>query len=211
MGKHAGSRRLPLLYAGSARRAHGRLVAVLAVLIGALTMAAAPPAPAREQPPLSGTIISGVLTTGPAVECGLQPDCLPWLQSGCQPALAGSDPAWLTAIVDVTRRADGRTRQTLVIRTGPPHGRILGGVFVQFWRSDCTEVRSASWHSFYDCGPGRDPYRPYGPRPPCEQHRTADAIGHRLDWVRTRFRIPRGVAWMTISANDNINIRWSLT
>lgn len=192
------------------RVARRRLMAVPAVLAAAFMSTAPPPAQAHGRPILSGTIASGIVTTGPALECGLQPDCLPWLQSGCDPALAGRDPAALTAIVNVAGLADGTTPRTLVIRPSSPQGRILGGAFVQFWRRDCTEVRSATWHSLYDCDPGGNPYRPLGSRPPCEEHRTRDAIGQHLDWVRTSFPIPRGVAWMTISANDNLNIVWSL-
>jgi hypothetical protein len=184
--------------------------AVAAVVLAVLEMAGSS-IPARASAARSGTITSGVLTTSPAWGCGAQPECLPWLESGCNPALAGRDPAWMSSIVSVAEMADGSTPRTIVIRRGSPTGRYFGGAYVQFWRRDCTEVTWTSWHSFWDCGARPSRYRPNALRPRCDATWTADPIGSRLVSVRTRFPIPRGVAWMTVSANDNVNLVWTIS
>lgn len=189
-----------------------RTFAACALIIALLLVAnpwLAPVARSAEPALRSGRIASGVLTTSPAVDCSLVPDCRAWLQTGCRPTLAGRDPAWLASIVDVRDLADGTTPRMLVIRPGAPAGRIIGGVFVQFWRDHCIELRSASWHSFWDCGAAANPYRRYGPRPPCRKTRSANAVVG-LEQVQTTLTIPPGVAWMTVSANDNVNLTWQL-
>lgn len=179
---------------------------LLAAIAGLLLVAH--PALASNPPALSGTIVSGVLTTSPAIPCQIQADCAPWLTSGCPAALAGHHQvAWLTAIVDVSAFADGTTPRTMTVRRGSPAGRILGGAFVQFWRGDCTEVRSASWHSFWDCGTQPNPYRPGQPRP-CQKTGRHTVLG--WESVSTTLTVPSGVRWMTVSANDNLNIGWQL-
>ena len=120
-----------------------------AAVVLALALVLSQSAPARARAARSGTIVGGVLSTSPAWDCRIQPECLAWPQSGCSHALAGRDPAWMAAIVDVADLADGRTPRTIAIRRGAPGGVYLGGAYVQFWRRDCTEVHAESWHSFW--------------------------------------------------------------
>jgi hypothetical protein len=159
---------------------------------------AKPPAPLR-----SGRILSGVLTTSPAWHCGLEPDCVPWLASGCDPALASPRVSWLSAIVDVADLADGTTPRTFTIKRTRA-GRIIGGASFQFWTRDCEEVHWLAWHTFWECRYGQTPYGF-----PCESKRSPDAV-LGLDWIRATFPLPPEVAWMTISANDNLNIAWTV-
>ena len=108
-----------------------RKVLVLAAALA--TMSSLPAAEAK--PPLrSGTIVGGLITTGPSHYCQAVPDCLAWLTSACSPTLTGQDPAWLTSIVDVAGLADGRTRRS-VSWTG-----IFNTPYIQFWRADCLEL-----------------------------------------------------------------------
>lgn len=145
----------------------------------------------------SGTIIDGVFTTGPAVGCGLQPDCAAWLAAGCSAALAGVDPAWHASIVDVTDRAGTSAR--FAIARGVGESVILGGVVVQFWTAACTEL-PGSWSSFWDC---------HGP--PCySEARYLAGARFGRERVRTTLSIPERAAWMTISAKDNLNLDWTL-
>jgi hypothetical protein len=157
----------------------------LLVVIAAAALSLAPSAQARRTPRHAGTITGGVFTTSPAWDCGWEPDCIAWRQSGCSPSLAGREPALLTAIENVADMADGATTRTFSAVTGQPAGVDFGGVMVQFWTRDCMEVRYARWQSFYDT-------RYSGSR-------TVD------------FTVPARARWMTVTANDNANIAWSLT
>lgn len=181
-----------------------RVLAITSFVVALLALPT-PSASARVGPSLRGRIVSGVLSTSPAWECALEPDCAPWLASGCDPALATQGPAWLTAIVDVASLADGVTRRAFTIRRGPA-GLILGGAHFQFWTADCKEVDRISWHTFWQCQSGRTAHGF-----PCEKRRTYDALGSHVESVRATFPLPANVAWMTISANDNVNVRWSVT
>lgn len=151
-------------------------------LIFLFAIAAPLAADAGSKPTRSGTIVSGILTTSPAWDCSFVPDCRAWIQTGCDPALTGRDPAWLTSIEDVAELADGKKQRTFEIREGEPAGAVLGGVVVQFWRDSCVEV--GRWHS-YD-------------------------VATSQFWFRTTFKIPSGVRWMTVTGNDNVNIVWTL-
>src|SRR5688500_8439240 len=108
-----------------------RVLLVAAAVASALVVAA--PAAEAARPLRKGRILSGVFTTGPAGPCSWQPDCIAWRASGCHPALAGADPAWLTSIVDVRELADGVTDRVFEYGPGRPVGVDPGGVFIEFW------------------------------------------------------------------------------
>lgn len=117
-------------------------MARLVLLAGVLTSLAAPvglPSAARATEPVrAGTIVGGLITTGGSHECGLLPDCLAWLTSDCDPALAGQDPAWLASIVDVEDLADDGVQPRVF-----EYQSIFATAFLQFWTEDCTEIRGA--------------------------------------------------------------------
>lgn len=145
---------------------------------------------------LSGTIIDGLFTTGYAMGCLGTPDCTAWVAAGCPAHLAGIDPAGHTSIVSVATRAG--TSRVFEVRRGTGESILLGGVKVQFWTKDCTELHP-SWHSVYDCHGACS-----------SEARTIDGISIGREWTRTTLSIPARAAWMTVSANDNLNIRWTL-
>src|SRR5688500_13131207 len=90
----------------------GLVIALVALVTVGLPGLARSASLAPSPPLRSGRIVGGPDTTGSA-PCGLAPDCVAWLQSGCNPALAGRDPALHTSIVDVSDLADGTTRRVL--------------------------------------------------------------------------------------------------
>ena len=157
------------------------------------------------KPVRSGTILGGVgveLAGGqpwenPAAErsgCEYAAECQAWLQSGCNPALAGVDPVLTASIVDVRDLADGRTSRSLdmVAPSVPPWGLFPGAV-VQFWRNDCTEIDDAKLHTI-------------GSDATCEQPRGVH------QGSRCTFHIPIGVRWMTLSGYaTTVHLSWTLT
>ena len=168
------------------------------VLIGvlvAVALALAPTAHAKTTPLRKGSIVVGVGSSQRAIgwpgeavdgECQMVPDCVAWLESGCDPALVGREPAVTASIVDVADLADGRTPRSITLSgTGLHWGEVL----VQFWRStpgnmypwfDCREIAEASYLTGYP--------RNSAPR-----------------------AIPLGARWMTITTNiDNTTVTWAL-
>lgn len=143
----------------------------------------------------TGTIVVGVGSSERAIgwpgeavdgECQMVADCLAWLESGCDPALAGREPAVMATIVDVRDLADGRTPRSIRLSgTGLHWGEVL----VQFWRStpeamypwlECEEIVESSYLTGYP----------------------------RHDQSRA---IPLGAKWMTITTNvDNTTVTWTL-
>lgn len=174
-------------------------ICLAAILAVAAITATAAPSPAAPKPARSGTITGwgitwpasgwGVSTfDGRALDCQSgNPECLAWLTSGCSAALAGRDPAVTASIVDVAKLADGRTARTFAWRAGDPVGPAAGGVVVQLWRKDCTEIRASKWRSALW---GRS---------------SLSANRHHATFV-----IPRDAAWMTVTTNDTANLRWTL-
>lgn len=170
---------------------------VVLVALAAALLAVVPLAPARAAAPVrSGSIVSGTGETpvNPWVRgmegCVGAPACSAWLQSGCHPALAGSNPAVHASIVDVGKLAG--TDRVLTVQGGIP---INWGRFtVQFWTSTedlgsagiwCDEIAPGRLRS-WECAPV---YR----ISPCP------------------LRIPHGARWMTITSSpDNMNINWKL-
>ncbi len=161
----------------------------LAAPLGLVMMTALPFGARAEPEPLrSGTIVSAVYTTSTAMDCQWLPDCRAWLESHCNPALTGRDPAWLTSIVDVADLADGTTPRVFEyrdVRRGGPPGANMGGVMVQFWREGCTEIPSSRW----------DPW---------------DDVTWEKSWGTT-LAVPSGAKWMTVGGNDSINFVWTLS
>jgi hypothetical protein len=177
-----------------------RTLLAATVALVAMTMTAAPSSAARQQPVRSGTILGWGATwpamfNGDAKDCqwsdwdaGGNPECLVWLKSGCNPALAGRQPAVTASIVEVADLADGtRLRAFRWRATSHPGWGTGGGVVVQLWRNDCTEIRRSKWHSM-----------------------------DRTDWPQlnnrrnTSFRIPRAAKWMTVTTNDTALLEWTL-
>jgi hypothetical protein len=170
-------------------------VVFISVLIGALMAGLAPTVQAQGKPIRSGSIVVGTGSSqralgwpGEAVdgECQMVPDCLAWLETGCDPALAGREPAVTASIVDVSKLADGRTPRSITLSGVGLH---WGEVLVQFWRStpgnrypwfDCQEIEGSSFLTGYP--------RHNEPR-----------------------SIPLGSTWMTITTNvDNTTVTWAL-
>lgn len=170
---------------------------MIALVLATLVLPSAGTAREAIQHGRSGTIVDGVFTTGPAIGCGVQPDCAAWLVAGCPAAVAGLEASWHAAIVPVG--ADAGEERRFVIRRGRGESVIFGGVVVEFWTRGC-DLLPGSWRSFYDCFP-----------PACsERHRELMGMRLGVDRMRTTLHIPDGAAFMTISANDNLNIVWSL-
>jgi hypothetical protein len=158
----------------------------------------------RIEPVRSGTILGWAYTwpatfSGEARDCrwseeraGGNPECLTWLMGGCSPALAGRNPASTASIVDVGDLADGSTPWVFQWRTrgpaNPNEGVTSGGVVVQMWSKDCTEIVGSKWRSRMTgyCCPGRN----------------------HMD---TTLQIPRDAKWMTVATNDTTNLEWRLT
>lgn len=183
---------------GMTRALRTWLAAILAV---AAITTMAPSSAARPEPVRSGTITGWGATwvamfNGDAKDCqwsewiaGANPECAAWLESRCNPALAGRNPAVTASIVDVRSIADGTTRRVFEWEAAAsyPGFSIGGGVVVQLWRKNCTEIRSSKWRSVLWHGPG--------------------------DWhtrMRTPMTIPTSAAWMTVTTNDTIKVDWTL-
>ena len=174
-----------------ARARLGRLASVAGV-IAALTAPLAMPGSARAAEPIrEGTILSG---TGQSPAnfwvrgmegCVGAPTCSVWLQSGCEAALAGADPALHASIVDVAELAG--TERELDVEDGV--GLNWGRVIVQFW-TDGSENPMAALY--------------------CEE---LFARPSRWDCVfGCTVRIPPGAKFMTVTSSpDNTNIHWTLT
>lgn len=170
------------------------LVAVAAALAGMLVA----PSPVRaEEPVRSGTIHGGVGETpiSPWVRgmegCVGAPTCSAWLQSGCDPALAGMEPALQAAVVDVGDLADN-TERTLTL-----HGDLVvfGNRYtVQFWINSDDPLSGYWCEEIFDLR-----FRPWD----CPH-----------DYIRFEcpVRIPPHAKWMTITASpETAAMSWTLT
>lgn len=177
-----------------------RTCAVAIVALALLWFTAGHATAAAPKPARSGTITGWGVTwvamfNGQAKDCqwsdwdaGGNPECLTWLQSRCDPALAGREPAVTASIEDVTTIADGTTPRVFTWRAARSPADVLsGGVVVQMWTKDCKEIRSAKWHSAV--------WQPNG------------------GWTNrasTTLRIPSAARWMTVTTNDSANLQWAL-
>jgi hypothetical protein len=113
-----------------------RRVISVSILIALLVLPATG-ATAEENGVRSGTIVVASLSGlggGYPRGCELTADCLAWLASRCDPALAGRDPALETSIEDV---ADLAPADALF-----EHEPARAYATVQFWQQDCTEIGS---------------------------------------------------------------------
>src|SRR5688572_3291640 len=117
-----------------------RRIISIAMLI-ALMASPAQPALAGEEPIHAGTIVTayGSPIAGEHGSCETAPDCEAWLDSGCDPALTGRDPAMAASIEDVSGIADGHTPWLLKLETDCCRAEVM----VQLWEQDCTEIRSS--------------------------------------------------------------------
>jgi len=175
-------------------RTWATMVVAAAVMIGG----AGPAIGASDPPVRSGTIIDGVFTTGPAGRCTFQADCIAWRASGCSETFADVPVAAHTAVVDVRDRAG--SERTLQIERGDGASLIIGGVFVEYWSGFCVKLEP-EWRSFYDCV-----------APTCTAEPvTTGVVRVGRERVTATLQIPPSAAWMTISANDNLNLDWSLS
>ena len=176
-----------------------RTLLAATVAVAAMTMTAAPSLAARQEPVRSGTILGWGATwpamfNGDAKDCqwsewdaGGNPECLVWLKSGCNPALAGREPAVTASIVDVADLADGTTPRAFQWRAISYPGWGIGdGVVVQLWRKDCTEIHSSKWRSTDWSGPSR------------------------ANRASTSFAIPPAAKWLTVTTNDTVKLQWTL-
>ena len=168
-----------------------RIISLIAVLI-ALVGTSALSGPVRADGPVrSGTILSG---TGPSPAnlwvrgmegCVGAPTCAAWLQTGCDGALAGADPALHASIVDVAEVADTERRLDIQGGVGINWGRVI----VQFWTDGSENPMAVLWckelfanESLWDCAHG------------------------------CTVRIPPGAKFMTVSSSpDNTKVDWTLT
>lgn len=167
-----------------------RIRAAATLAITAMTLFASPSTAAAPTPARSGTIAggTGVIFAGeqPAGErwgCEYAAECQTWLQSSCNPALAGHDPVLTASIVDVGALADGLTGRSFQWGGG---GKVHPGAVIQFWGPNCTEIPNTERHT----------HNPYTNRcGTCEP-----------------FPIPSGARWMTVSGNwTTVHLTWTLT
>ena len=175
------------------------------VTMAVLAVPAVAPARGDEAPLRSGTILGGAGLEVSDLEAGAEnpldrsgceyaADCAAWLRSGCDPALAGVDPALTASIVDVAELADGSTRRSLEMRAPsiPPWG-LYPGAAIQFWRRDCTEIPDTDLHTI-----GEEAMS-------CHGH-----VGSGSGWCE--LRIPAGATWMTLSGYvTTANLSWTLS
>ena len=118
---------------------------------------------------------------------GANPECRIWLDSGCDPELAGREPAVTASIEDISDLADGATIRTFEWDAPPEADH--GGVVVQLWNADCTEIGGTEW-------------------------RSVNRRGSCCSWTQERtttFVVPRRATWMTVTTNDTVDVRWTLT
>lgn len=149
-----------------------------------VTLSNLPPAPVLR----SGTILSGDAwgVESEVGACRMAPDCRAWLETDCDPALAERDPAATASIVRVGDLADGRTPRVFALDYAKPAGLRWGGIVVQFWRQDCTEIPGSRWLSWED---GR-----YG-----GSQRADNPV------------VPLAAKWMTVSGDPDVpHIVWTL-
>jgi hypothetical protein len=115
------------------RRWH--VLTVTALVVGLAIPLAAPAG--ADGPVRSGTVVGSavVIFLGP-VGCDYTPDCRAWRAAGCDPLLAGRDPAVMASIVDVRDLAG--TWRSLAIEF-PYSSGWLGPIW-EFWSADCVQM-----------------------------------------------------------------------
>lgn len=172
----------------------------LSLLAGSAAVGTAAPSAAGPKPLRSGTIAvgTGVNTLGEPPGgnrwgCEYAVDCRAWLDSGCNPALAGRDPVLSASIVDVATLADGRTSRSFSWETP---ANVHAGVMLQFWQQGCTASANTEWHSV-NSRTSRCESRPGWPDPNAQCKPLV---------------IPRGAKWMTVSAYwTTAHLTWNVT
>ena len=102
----------------------------------------------------SGTILavsadtSDVTWIWPWKGCGGSLECWGWVQSYCDPALAGRDVAVMSSIEPVSDMANGLTRK---LRFRSPAGLSSGRLIVEFWTSNCGFLPVNAGEGHIDC------------------------------------------------------------
>lgn len=92
----------------------------------------------HQQPARSGTILTGSaagLVGGEPLGCEWMADCLAWVWEGCDPDLAGRNPALMTSIEDVADLAHRSRRWNFGHDAG-----AAAYATVQLWGADCTPI-----------------------------------------------------------------------
>ena len=117
-----------------------RIILLVSVLTAASLAGTFSTSVRADEPLRSGTIVGSYIETGQSHNCEGLPDCLAWLTSECDPALAGKDPAWLTSIVDVAELAEDRQPRKFAFSS---QYATAHQTFVQFWTDGCREIRGA--------------------------------------------------------------------
>ena len=119
-----------------------RLLTILITAFLALTIAPARSATMADEPVRSGTIVASVsgLHHDVLIGCEMALDCRAWLDSDCDPNLAGRDPALFASIENVADLA--ASNQAWIFEHAPGAAEYAA---IQFWRNDCTEIRKARW------------------------------------------------------------------
>lgn len=164
-------------------------IRILAFVLAAGLVWSIGPASDAHAPPLrSGRIIGGYMLMGPrGVHCASAPDCAAWLQSGCDPALAGRSPSSQTSIVKVgTFAGTGRHFRFVNTPAGtmPDHlatGFVWADVHLEFFDASCRHT---------------------GPTI------TLDTWDEKVQGVR--FTVPPRTRFMTVPILDGANVRWEL-
>ena len=166
-----------------------KFLAVLITPLFALTLAPAHGATLSHDPARSGTIVAGVsgLHHGELIGCDMAPDCQTWLDSDCDPALTGRDPALFASIEDVSDLA--AASRVWIFEHAPG---AAAHAEVQFWRNDCTEIKRARWGSG-DCGR-------------CSLHIPASA-----KWMTvTGYNYNPWAVWLPLPATSGLSLDWAL-
>ena len=117
---------------------------------------------------------------------GPNPECEAWVLSGCDPDLAGREPAVTASIVDVADLADDNA--TRVFEWRARDGYDYGGVVVQLWTAQCTEIPGSKWRS-----------------------RNPAFYSNIVQQHERNFLLPPETGWMTVTTNDPVNLEWTLT
>ena len=148
---------------------------------------------AARPPVRSGSIVTGAgwVLDGQLGGCQMSPECGAWLATDClEGRVTEWEPGLTASIVDVDELADGPSIERVFrFGNGWSSAPVWGGVQLQFWTSDCTEIPEARWRST-DC----------------------DGNASERNCSSLRFRIPVSAKWMTVTGyQDSVNLTWTVT
>ena len=170
-----------------------RFVIPTVILIG-MCLAPVSVATAAEKRVLSGTVLTGSVLWPEEAACEKALDCRAWLQSSCNPALAGHDLALMASIEDVSALADAGAVAVFRYASKIPDGLPWvvpqwNGAVIQFWDGACAEIPGSGWSATL-----------------CYQVDGRDCASPTL-------RIPVSARWMTVAGTyaGNPPTVWTLT